>query len=369
MDVSFLLIYGFGMILSAYIAERVNKRYFLTFGMLAMILSTALTGMAYFAKIHSYAYFIIFQMLNGIAQSTGWPSMIAIIANWFGKGRRGFFFGLWSSNTSVGNILGLLIPGVWAQGHWGWSFIIPALITGVFAILIFFSLVDYEVVQTITKDDQQEQLSKTNKSATSPSKAVTITDALKIEGVVSFALAVFFDKFTSYTFLFWLPFYLDSILIGGVRYNGKIAAFISIFFDIGGIIGVIVAGIIFDKTNKKAIISMTLYAISIPTLYLYHFYGRINLASNIVLMIISGIAINGPLMLTVGAVAAELGNSPTLKNNEKATATVSGILDATASIGSALGPLLTGVILPTGWNNVFYMLMGSQIISTLVQEY
>ena len=34
--------------------------------------------------------------------------------------------------------------------------------------------------------------------------------------------------------------------------------------------------------------------------------------------------------------------------------------------GAALGPLLTGVISPYGWNNVFYMLIVADIIAFLV---
>lgn len=37
--------------------------------------------------------------------------------------------------------------------------------------------------------------------------------------------------------------------------------------------------------------------------------------------------------------------------------------------GAAVGPLLAGVIESSGWNNVFYMLIGSDIMALLVSSY
>lgn len=51
-------------------------------------------------------YFITVQVLAGIAQTTGWPGVISVVANWFGKGKRGLIFGIWNSHTSIGNIVG-----------------------------------------------------------------------------------------------------------------------------------------------------------------------------------------------------------------------------------------------------------------------
>lgn len=47
------------------------------------------------------------QGLAGIAQTTGWPGVITVMSNWFGKSKRGLIFGLWNSHTSIGNILGM----------------------------------------------------------------------------------------------------------------------------------------------------------------------------------------------------------------------------------------------------------------------
>ena len=64
-------------------------------------------------------------MVLGLFQASGWPGVVSVMANWFGKGRRGLIMGLWNSHTSLGNILGSLIAGAFVTYNWGLSFIVP----------------------------------------------------------------------------------------------------------------------------------------------------------------------------------------------------------------------------------------------------
>jgi sugar phosphate permease len=63
----------------------------------------------YFWDMHSFSYFVVVSILAGLFQSTGWPSVVSIVANWSGKGKRGLIMGIWNAHTSVGNILGTVI--------------------------------------------------------------------------------------------------------------------------------------------------------------------------------------------------------------------------------------------------------------------
>ena len=53
----------------------------------------------------------MFQFLGGAFQTTGWPSVVTVVANWYGKEKKGLIFGIWNSHTSVGNILGSFLAG------------------------------------------------------------------------------------------------------------------------------------------------------------------------------------------------------------------------------------------------------------------
>jgi len=53
----------------------------------------------------------------------------------------------------------------------------------------------------------------------------------------------------------------------------------------------------------------------------------------VVLLMVTGVMVNGPYSLITTAVSADLGTHPCLHGNAKALATVSAIIDGTGSIG------------------------------------
>ena len=109
LDVAFLSVCAFGMYFSGHLGDRLNLRYFLTVGMLGTCVFTSLFGVGYWGNIHSFYYYLVVQMVAGLFQSTGWPSVVAVVGNWFGKTKRGLIMGIWNAHTSVGNITGSLI--------------------------------------------------------------------------------------------------------------------------------------------------------------------------------------------------------------------------------------------------------------------
>jgi hypothetical protein len=142
-DYSWLFTYAIFLFISGLIADRVNLRYFLTIGMIGSGVCVGLLGVAYYAQIHNIAYFILVQIVVGVFESTGWPGVVAVMGNWFGKKRRGLLLGVWNAHTSVGNILGTAVPAIWAVPGkpWGWSFFVPAFVMIVVGIIVFFFLI------------------------------------------------------------------------------------------------------------------------------------------------------------------------------------------------------------------------------------
>ncbi|XP_043532798.1 glucose-6-phosphate exchanger SLC37A2 [Chiloscyllium plagiosum] len=386
LDNSFLIAYAIGMFFSGIFGERLPLRYYLTVGMLLSGLFTALFGLGFYWNIHSIWYYTIIQIANGLSQTTGWPAVVACVGNWFGKGKRGFIMGIWNSHTSVGNILGSLIAGIFVSSAWGLSFIVPGAIIAAMGIVCFLFLVEYpeDIGCTPPKHhDQKEQEpllrhGSTEEIFTSPSdvtengsivcpgahaeqpSAISFFGALKIPGVVEFSLCLLFAKLVSYTFLFWLPLYISSV----VHMNPKAAGDVSTLFDVGGILGGILAGIISDYTGGRATTCCVMLIIAAPMLFVYNYIGKNGLATIIGMLIFCGALVNGPYALITTAVAADLGTHQCLKGNAKALSTVTAIIDGTGSIGAALGPLLAGLL--RDWNSVFYMLITSDILACLL---
>lgn len=137
-------------------------------------------------------------------------------------------------------------------------------------------------------------------------------------------------------------------------------------FDVGGVVGGILAGHISDRLNARAITAASFMYCAIPALFFYRSYGHISLTINIILMFITGMFVNGPYALITTAVSADLGTHSSLEGNSRALATVTAIIDGTGSVGAAIGPLLTGYISATSWTAVFTMLMAAALIAGLL---
>ncbi|XP_046906202.1 glucose-6-phosphate exchanger SLC37A1 isoform X2 [Hypomesus transpacificus] len=388
MDYSFLCAYAIGMYLSGIIGERLPIRWYLTVGMLTSGLFTCLFGLGYIYNIHSVGFYIFVQIANGLVQTTGWPSVVTCIGNWFGKGRRGLIMGLWNSHTSVGNILGSLIAGYWVSSNWGLSFIVPGLIIALMGLVCFLFLIEHPN-DLMTIHAQNPVLCSNNKpkktwkgmnghkelynykggkdqswdaelllppdngsvyvpvqqvvvvkSESEPS-AISFMGALRIPGVIEFSLCLLFAKLVSYTFLFWLPLYITKT---------------------GGIL----AGLISDKMGKRATTCAVMLFLAAPTLYGFSMISEFGLGPTIGMLVVCGGLVNGPYALITTAVSADLGTHKSLKGNARALSTVTAIIDGTGSVGAALGPLLAGLLSEGGWNQVFYMLMTADFLALLL---
>lgn len=144
------------------------------------------------------------------------------------------------------------------------------------------------------------------------------------------------------------------------------AGILSTIFDIGGVAGGILAGFISDLIEAQAVTSLLFLWLSIPALVLYRIYGSVSMLLNIALMFVSGLLVNGPYSLITTAVATDLGTQSVIKGNSRALATVSAIIDGTGSVGAAIGPLLAGYISTRGWSSVFFMLIVSIFLASLL---
>ncbi|OQV15414.1 Glucose-6-phosphate [Hypsibius exemplaris] len=387
LDFTYWLAYAVGMFFTGHIAERTNLRNFLSIGMIGAGLWTICFGMAFFWDIHSFSYFVAVQVFGGVFQSTGWPSVVTLVGNWFGKKRLGLIFGIWNSHTSVGNILGALLAGTWVNSQWGYSFIVPGMIICVMGVVSYlFVIVRPEDVgldppdhvgdgvtpgaPSIESSEEYGRVNSISSSSSMASKALTDADedkpislfrAIRIPGVIEFSLCLFFAKAVSYTFLLWLPRFIQDTS----NVQNDVAADLSAIFDAGGIVGGILAGVISDSTGGSATVCGGMFVLAAPSLYLLFLYAGSGIKALIPLLLVSGLLINGPYALITTAVSTDLGTHPSLTGNSKALATVTAIIDGTGSMGAAFGPMAAGLIAAGGWGATFYSLIAAQVVALL----
>lgn len=137
-------------------------------------------------------------------------------------------------------------------------------------------------------------------------------------------------------------------------------------FDIGGIFGAILAGWISDHSGMSACTCAAMLVLAVPMLLVYQTFGALTIYLNGGLLFLLGVLVNGPYALITTSVSAELGTHSSLEGNAKALATVTAIIDGTGSLGAAVGPFAAGFFSAYGWENVFYMLMFSDVMALVL---
>ncbi|KAK1367568.1 putative glycerol-3-phosphate transporter 4 [Heracleum sosnowskyi] len=352
-DVAFLACYSMGMYVAGHLGDTLDLRLFLTGGMIGSGVFVGLFGMGYFWNVHAFWFYLVMQYGCGIVSSNGGS---------------------------------LLAAGVLEYG-WGWSFIVPGAFIFVGGVIVYFFLAAYpedvgfpflngsgendttvptdvEALQNELKGAKEDN--RVRKSGSGSRKSIKLLEACMIPGVIPFALCLFFAKLVAYTFLYWLPFYLSRTAIGGEYMSVKSAGNLSTLFDVGGIVGGILAGYISDKLKARATTAATFMYAAIPSMILYRIYGNASTTMNILLMMTTGLFVNGPYALITTAVSADLGTHSSVRGDSRALATVTAIIDGTGSLGAALGPLLTGFLSTKGWNFVFGMLSLGALIAGLL---
>lgn len=224
-DVAFLACYSSGMYVAGHLGDTLDLRLFLATGMIGSGIFVGLFGMGYFWNIHVFWFYLSMQMVAGLFQATGWPSVVAVIGNWFGKRKRGLIMGIWNAHTSVGNISGSLLAAAVLDYGWGWSFIVPGALIASAGVLVYLFLPAYPEdmgFSGVTDSSQEEEdptqkgpvvnveKSSGMKEGSGSRTGIGLFEACFIPGVIPFALCLFFSKLVAYTFLYWLPFYLSQ---------------------------------------------------------------------------------------------------------------------------------------------------------------
>ncbi|KAJ6659984.1 hypothetical protein lerEdw1_018181 [Lerista edwardsae] len=383
LDTIFLFSYAVGLFISGIVGDRLNMRWVLSFGMCSSAVVVFVFGtVTEWLHFYNKWFYCCLWIVNGLLQSTGWPCVVAVMGNWFGKAGRGFVFGLWSACASVGNILGAFLASSVLQYGYEFAFLVTASVQFAGGVIVFFGLVISpkelglpEVGEEGTSaaeegvseplmagddndddDDQNysiqasEMSSSHSRGSTSQPEAIGFFQACCLPGVILYSLAYACLKLVNYSFFFWLPFYLSN----NFGWKEAEADKLSIWYDVGGIIGGTIQGLISDMLEKRAPVLAISLILAVGSLFGYSRSPN-NKLINAVIMAVTGFFIGGPSNMISSAISADLGRQEMVKGSSEALATVTGIVDGTGSIGAAVGQYLVSLIQESlGWMWVFY---------------
>ena len=112
-----LFSYAIGKIVNGFIADRVNVKYYIMFGLFVSSLANLIVGFHLPALMLAVIWFV-----NGFAQATGAPCCVVALSRWWPKERRGTYYGIWSCSNNLGEVLAYVVSAgivVWVGKAFG----------------------------------------------------------------------------------------------------------------------------------------------------------------------------------------------------------------------------------------------------------
>jgi sugar phosphate permease len=334
--------YSCGQFIAGTAADRWGGRRVVTMGMLLSARSTfAMAGVC------AFWVFGALQLINGFAQSAGWPGLLKITGAWFDPARRGVLMAWWTTNYVAGGFLATilatwLVSGPLAPGL-GWK----AGVIGPAALLLFVTLAFLLMVR------DRPGFAPTGQPAVSAWKEVLASPALS-----SIAVSYFCLKLVRYAFLFWLPLYMVEKLNYGVGEAG----YASSAYELIGFLGVPLAGYVSDRIlggRRFPVGAVMLFCLSISCWVLPQL-SALSHTANLIAIGLVGILTYGPDTLMSGA-ATQDSVSP------GATATAAGFVNGVGSAGQLASPLLVAAAVRwSGWNGLFVVFSGVALLGGIV---
>jgi sugar phosphate permease len=303
------------------LADRIGARWVAGCGMLVSALMSSL--LAWPAWIGFAWAVIALQSVNGIAQASGWPSVLKLTRDWFPVGNRGVWMGWWSTHLVAGGFAGTWLAAYCAESHWTRAAWVPAVLLVTIAVGFL----------TIARDKPSTRA------------AGIAFGKLKITApLVAIAAMYFCVKMTRYAFLFWLPLYMTEYL----KYDKPLAGYASSIYELIGIFGALGAGYVSERMHgarfSVGAVMMFFLALFCST---YPAVSALGLIPNLLWIALIGVFTFGPDTLMAGAALQD--TVP-----PESTAAAGGFVNGIGSAGQVISPWAVAFLSSQfGWDILF----------------
>jgi MFS family permease len=317
-----------GILIAGWV-DRGNRKRILVAGVAVWSGATALTGLS-----EGFYSLAATRALVGIGEATAFPVAISMIADLFVPERRARAVGLFQSSVFAGVVIGSIAAGVLAAAY-GWRSMF--VICGV----VGFGLV---VLMMVTmREPQRGRHDQADAFAQRPPKlGAAVLQLLRVRGFALLTLGTGIGSMLGAVLPVWAPTFLlrshDVAL-------ANVGALIGPTVGLGGITGTIAAGMLASRLARRR--GSELHGLLVPVVALplsIPFYLIFCFAPSLAVTMIAATIMN--FLLASGSspcFAAAIALAPATMRGVAATV----LLAATGSLGSAVAPLIVGMLSDT----------------------
>ncbi len=337
----YLVGYALGQFSSAYFGRKLGPKLLLLVG---MGISSGCNAM--FGLQNGFWTLLLFMIVNGMAQGTGWPGCIGSLGYWFKRETRGSVLGVWSTCYQVGSLAATAFAAfMLGQLGWRWSFFGAALVLLVIWAVVL--LLHPNTPEDVGLESAERPPPEADAAATGAGRQPLGWSRQVVTTILLMGAIYFCIKFLRYALWSWTPYFLSRNY--GLHCDD--AGYLSVVFDMAGFAGVLVAGFVTDRLlrGRRALLSLImlgLMALSFGAMYLW---GTASVAAFAVSLGFCGFMLYGPDSLVSGVGAIDVGSV-------RGALVAAGIINGMGSVG----PIFQEQII--GW---MYEASGGQLLPIL----
>lgn len=328
--------YVIGQLMSGALGDRFGPRIALCAGMVLSGIASMAFGIFPFVGV-----LVVGMTLNGLFQATGWSNSCKLLSSWVSEKRRGRVMGLWMTCYILGSLAANAAAG-WLLHHYGWKHVF--LVTGI-TVIVVGSIQGLFLVNRPEERgyrfDEAEPVVPLEKP-----KHGSFGRMIRKPAVLLLGLSYTGLKFVRYTFFVWLPYYLSSVVL----LKDDVSAYVSNGFELGGVIGLLIGGVVADRYFRKNRAKLALVALIGMALILCVYRGVSatgGVGVNVLTLSVIGFFLYIADSIVSGSAAQDIGGLD-------ATASAAGIINGIGSTGQLLaGFLPIWLKARWGWDAVF----------------
>lgn len=314
----------FGLVLGAALGGRMAD----SFGRkIILIASVASYGLFSIATANSWDLpsFLVFRVLTGLGLGGAIPNLIALVAESTEPRNRNTVIGAMYCGMPLGSAVAAAV-GWWGIADFGWRIVFYA---GGLAPLIITPLLAWRLPESPVFAARRLQAEVATPRAT----AISV---LFDEGRWTVTLALWLASFCTYFVLYLLLNWLPSLLVNK-GFSGRTASAMMIFFNLGGMFGIAVGGVLMDRWRHSRVIALVYCGIILALVALTQ-------AEAVAFILISAFTAN---FFLAASQMIQYSLAPIYYPPDRRGAAV-GAMVAIGRTGSIAGPLAAGQLLAAG---------------------
>lgn len=341
---TYLIAYMVGQFVAAALGKRMTSRSVLLGGMAVSIACNLAIAGLIGAGPSAYPWLIAVMAVHGVAQATGWPHNVGLIAQWTQRSERGRIMAFWSTCYQIGSGIAKAFAG-WVYGLEGLAaaFVASSAVLALVWVLFFFWGHESPESKGLVRPD--ENVGHTE-AARQRRPVVEPADAVVIRTIVAMGLIYFAFKFVRYALDSWTTLLIEEHF----HLSTEHANYLATAFDFAGFIGVVLSGMWSDKIGSRTAVIFAMTVGLFLSSTLMWSIGLGSVAAFTILLAAIGFMALGPDALLSGAGAMDIGGA-------RRAAMAAGVINGLGSIGPIVQEPMIGFFLKTSGDQAVFALL------------